>query len=198
MIARNFLIICGVLALSASPLVLAEGAPSCVACHGIDGVAVKPGVPHLNGQLPAYLEHSVEQYRKDARPGRGPAHDPAALDDPQTAEILKTYGAAKAVRPKQDKVDAQLAVRGEVVYQDRCADCHPDNGRESEKDAPLMAAQDLGYMIGQINLFVEGKRKFAYMMSRAFKGVPAADLEAVAHFFASQDQVPPPPKKKKR
>lgn len=174
----------------------ASGTDSCADCHGVDGVAAKSGVPHLNGQLPGYLEDSIDKFKSSARPGRTFGHEPAGLNAAQMTEILKRYSAAKALRPKQTKVDPALVMRGEAVYQDRCADCHPDNGRESDKDAPLMAGQDLEYLINQMGNFVEGKRKFAFKMDDAFRGLSGDDLTATAHFFASQDQEVA--KKKKR
>lgn len=44
-------------------------------------------------------------------------------------------------------------------------------------------------MLKQIRLFVGGKRKFGFFQDDAFKGQSLEDLDAVAHFFASQDPV---------
>lgn len=174
----------------------ADAADACADCHGDDGVAPKAGVPHLNGQLLGALEGGIEKFRNGSRPGKAFGHDPAGLDSARMTEILKRYSASKAVRPKQANINPALVTRGDAVYLNRCADCHPDNGRESDKEAPLMAAQDMEYMVKQIGYFVEGKRKFAFKMDDAFRGLSMDDLTAVAHFFASQDQEVA--KKKKR
>jgi cytochrome c553 len=61
-----------------------------------------------------------------------------------------------------------------------------------------MAAQDVDYLIKQGHHFIEGKRKYPMMMDKSYQGLSEADLEAVAHFFASQDQTNPMKTKKRR
>jgi len=39
----------------------------CVACHGVDGVAVAPNYPTLAGQHADYIERALEEYRKGGR-----------------------------------------------------------------------------------------------------------------------------------
>lgn len=173
-------------------------AAPCVECHGVDGIAAKSGIPHLNGQTLGYLEDSMAQFRSGRRPGRAFGHEPAGINATQVMEILQHYSTVKAVRPKQEKVDPQLVEAGSALYQNRCADCHPDNGRESDNGAPLMAAQDLDYIIRQGHHFMDGKRKYAMLMEKSFQKFSDADLEAVAHFFASQDQQGPQKTKKRR
>ena len=189
------------LVVSWSSVVHADNEPAaspCAECHGVDGIAAKSGIPHLNGQILSYLEDAMAQFKGERRPGRTFGHEPAGIDSAKVREVLKHYSTVKVVRPKQDKVDSLLVEKGDALYQNRCADCHPDNGRESDKDAPLMAAQDLDYLIKQGRYFMDGKRKYAMMMDKSFQGLSDADLEAVAHFFASQDQLSPQKTKKRR
>jgi cytochrome c553 len=76
-------------------------------------------------------------------------------------------------------------------------DCHIDNGRGSDKDAPLLAGQELTFLIQQTLAFKSGVRKFPFMMDDAYRGLTADELSATAHFFAAQDANAPPPGKKK-
>lgn len=201
MAARKLLVLFALIAVSTANVASADSGTTphpCAGCHGVDGLAAKAGIPHLNGQILDYLEHAMAQFQYGHRPGRGSGHESGDIDKAQMADVLKSYSTAKAVRPRQEKVDTKLAALGETIYRDRCADCHPDNGRESDNDAPLMAAQDLDYLIKQTHSFVDGKRKFASMMGKAFKDIADTDLEAVAHFFASQDQMAPAKPKKRR
>jgi len=163
----------------------------CARCHGLDGIATKPAMPHLNGQLDNYLLASMKKMQKGRLPTEVQNHVPAALSESELAAIAQYYQAVKATRPVQE-TDPEKVARGEVVFRNRCNDCHGDNGREADKDAPLMAGQNLQYLINQIHLFVSGKRKFGFLQDDAFKGQSLEDLDAVAHFFASQDQVAPP------
>ncbi len=187
--------------------VLAEDVPAavqndCVRCHGLDGIAKQPAMPHLNGQLDSYLLASMKRLQKGKLPTEVANHVPAALPESELAAIARYYQAVKATRPVQE-TDPEKVARGEVVFRNRCNDCHGDFGREADKDAPLMAGQDLQHLLKQIRLFVSGKRKFGFLQDDAFKGQSLEDLDAVAHFFASQDPVAPAPvsnsgKKKQR
>lgn len=66
--------------------VLAKGDPqageakamTCVACHGMSGKASAPLYPNIGGQSEAYLEHSLQAYKKGERSGG-------------QAEIMKAY-----------------------------------------------------------------------------------------------------------
>lgn len=176
--------------------VMAQEAPAivqqdCARCHGLDGIATKPAMPHLNGQLDNYLIASMKKMQKGRLLTEVPNHVPTALAENELAAIAQYYQAIKATRPAQE-TDPDKVARGEVVFRNRCNDCHGDNGREADKDAPLMAAQNLQHMVRQIALFVSGKRKFGFLQDDAFKGLSQEELESVAHFFASQDQIAPP------
>jgi cytochrome c553 len=176
--------------------VVAQEAPAtvqqdCARCHGLDGIATKPAMPHLNGQLDNYLIASMKKMQKGRLPTDVQHHVPVTLAENELVAIAQYYQAIKVTRPNQE-TDPDKVARGEVVFRNRCNDCHGDNGREADKDAPLMAAQNLQHMIKQIALFVSGKRKFGFLQDDAFKGLSQEELESVAHFFASQDQIAPP------
>jgi sulfide dehydrogenase cytochrome subunit len=177
--------------LASAPVLAADGAAlveqHCARCHGSDGLATGPGLPHLNGQLDTYLTDAITKLQKGKLPTGVAAHIPADLPAADIASLAGHYASQRAARPKQE-VDPAKLTRGEEVYRNRCTDCHPDNGREADKDAPLMAAQSLDYMVAQTRLFMNGKRKFGFMQDEAFKGLSADDLKAAAHFFASQEQ----------
>lgn len=178
---------------------LAEGEDSllktCVECHGADGIGRKTGIPHLNGQTSSYLFDSLRAFDKELRGTRIPEHKGIGREAART--LAEHYSGQKAERPKSD-IDSALLARGEELYVARCADCHPDNGREADKDAPLLAAQDLAYLIAQTLAFKRGERRFAVMMEDAYRGLSDADLTAIAHFFASQPQYLSKVKKRRR
>ena len=160
---------------------------ACTECHGAAGVSAAVNTPHLNGQLSDYLEESIGALAQGARITSIPNHVPKTWTRPEISSVAKFYANTKAVRPVQTS-NPELAEKGRVIYQKRCAECHPDNGRESDHDAPLMAAQNLEYLMEQARAFVSGKRKFVFQMDDAFRGLSPAELDSVAHFFASQGQ----------
>lgn len=184
----------GVFLVMASAAWSADGAQvvqqKCASCHGEDGIGLAPGAPHLNGQLDTYLVEIMKKLQNGRLPTAVPNHIPAEFGVPELQAVASLYMASKAVRPKQETDPAKVA-KGEEIYRARCADCHIDNGRDADKDAPLMAAQNLQYLLAQTDLFVTGKRKFGFLQDDAFKGLNHDELEAAAHFFASQEQLAP-------
>lgn len=168
---------------------------NCSDCHGTDGLGFKPGVPHLNGQREALLANMINAFREGTRPTKVKMHRDIAAAD--VVPLAKHYAEQKAQRPKS-ATKPELVASGETLYQNRCADCHIDNGRDSDKEAPLMAAQDLNYLIAQTLAFKAGERKFPFMMDGSYKNLSDEDLTAVAHFFAAQDQVAPQQGRRRR
>lgn len=180
----SFCTLTGSMAWAATPEALTQ---ACVQCHGTNGVSSAVKTPHLNGQLMEYLEENISALAQGDRQSSVNNHVPKNWSRQEVAAVAKYYATNKGVRPTQT-VSTEKAATGRQIYIKRCAECHPDNGRQSDHDAPLMAAQNLEYLIEQTQEFVTGKRKFVFMMDDAFRGASAAELESVAHFFASQDQ----------
>ncbi len=168
---------------------------NCSECHGTDGLGFKPGVPHINGQQEHLLTNMINAFQQGKRSTKVKDHRDIPAAD--TAALAKHYAQQKAERPKS-ATKPELAVRGEAIYLKRCADCHVDNGRDSDKEAPLMAAQDLSYLVTQTLAFKAGERKFPFLMDGAYKDLSDEDLTAAAHFFAAQDQVAPQQGRRRR
>jgi cytochrome c553 len=168
---------------------------TCIDCHGANGIAIDPATPHLNGQPEALLINMIETFRGGARPPKVRIHREIPAAD--VAPLASHYSQQKAQRPKS-ATRPELVARGETVYQSRCADCHVDNGRDSDKEAPLVAAQDVGYLIAQTLAFKKGERKFPFLMDGSYRDLSDEDLTATAHFFAAQDQVAPQTGRRRR
>jgi cytochrome c553 len=168
---------------------------NCTECHGSDGLGFKPGVPHINGQPEALLTAMITSFQQGKRSTKVKMH--RDITAAEVAPIAKHYAEQKAQRPKS-ATKAELVAAGEALYLKRCADCHLDNGRDSDKEAPLVAAQDMDYLIAQALAFKAGERKLPYLMDDAYKGLSEADLTAIANFFAAQDQVAPQAGRKRK
>jgi cytochrome c553 len=180
---------------SAQPTATSNLTSNCIECHGADGIGLEPDMPHLNGQPEALLTTMIEAFRQGKRPPKVRIHREIPAAD--VAPLAKYYSAQKATRPKS-ATNPELVVRGESLYLKHCADCHLDNGRDSDKEAPLTAAQSLEYLITQTLAFKTGERKFPYLMDEAYRGLSDQDLAATAHFFAAQDQVAPKQERRRR
>ena len=190
LIASLFAAASAIAAKPAKPPVAPAVAKVCEECHGANGVSTAPGVPHLNGQLTDNVVESMEQFQKGKRPSSTPAHANPALTAEEIQALAKYYGyynGQRAQRPAQP-ADATKVAEAEPVYKRRCAKCHVDSGREGDHEAPLVAGQTLDYLQAQTMAFVEGKRKFPYLMDEAYQGLNKDDLERLSHYFASQKQ----------
>ncbi len=65
----------------------------CASCHGVDGIAIAAGNPHLAGQDEAYLRLSLSKYKSGER-----VHPPmqavsGALSESDIAELARWYAA---------------------------------------------------------------------------------------------------------
>lgn len=169
----------------AAPSLPAAAAP-CTECHGPDGVAVKPGTPHLNGQLKEYIVDSVEAFKADSRPTSVAEHKNIELTDKDMAATAKFYAAQRKAPLPVQTVDLARVTAAAAIYRQRCAKCHVNDGRESDHDAPLMAGQALDYLQLQTEAYVSGKRKFPFLMDDAYRGLSREDLVNVSHYFAAQ------------
>lgn len=182
-------------------LAAAQGTPAadltskCNDCHGDDGIGHEPDMPHLNGQPEALLKTMIESFRDSSRPPKVRIHREIPAAD--VAPLAKHYAQQKAVRPKS-ATNPLLVARGETIYSKRCMDCHLDNGRDSDKDAPLTAGQAVDYLVAQTLAFKTGERKFPFLMDDSYSSLSNEDLTAVAHFFAAQDPVAPPQKDRRK
>lgn len=168
---------------------------TCTECHGVNGVAPKPDVPHMDGQKNIYLADSLRGFADRSRATAVAQHTRVPAD--QVMALANHYAGQAIVHPR-GQADATLAAKGETIYNNRCADCHFDAGRDADKDAPLLAAQNLDYLVAQTLAFRKGTRKFPFMMDDAYRGLSEADLIAVAHFFYAQDPSVPPAAGKRR
>lgn len=168
---------------------------NCIECHGTDGVGTEPDIPHLNGQPEALLTAMMDAFRQGKRPPKVRIHREIPAAD--VAPLAKHYAQQKLVRPKA-ATNPDLVARGETLYLKRCAECHLDNGRESDKEAPLTAAQSLTYLIAQTLAYKTGERKFPYLMDDSYRGLSDEELTSIAHFFAAQVPVAPPQTQRRR
>lgn len=157
----------------------------CAECHGAAGIASAAGTPHLGGQISDYLQQEISGLANGDRRSAIADHVPKSWTAKDIVNVSKFYARSKAPRPEQ-ATDAAKVAQGAAIYANRCEKCHTNKGRGSDKDAPLMAGQDLAYMTEQTRLYLTGKRRFPFMMDEAYEGLKADELEAITHFFASQ------------
>lgn len=171
------------------PSDLIEPLKACTACHGEDGNGAKSSYPFLNWQTPRYLEDQMAGFQAGTQATNVPKHIPKDLTPAQLAAIAKFYGEQKPQREKP-VFDPVKAAAGKAVFEERCTECHTDNGRGSSNDAPILAGQPAEYLFKQEKLYASGKRKYSFKADVAHNKMQDADRENVSHFLASQDVKP--------
>lgn len=168
---------------------------NCIDCHGTDGIAAEDDLPHLNGQPEHLLVEMMQAFREGQRPPKVRIHREIRIVNVEP--IAAHYAGQKVQRPRQ-AVRPELVARGEALHLRHCADCHMDHGRDSDKGAPLTAAQNLDYLINQARAFKSGARPLPAMTERTFRELSEDDLIAISHFYAAQDQRVPKEGRRRR
>ena len=69
----------------------------CAACHGENGIATAPGIPHLAAQERAYLAAALRQYRNGERPAQAMRTIAGSLSDADIDALAAWYAAQPAI-----------------------------------------------------------------------------------------------------
>lgn len=108
------------------------------------------------------------------------------LTDSDAEALAKHFSALEAKR-SDETVDPMLAARGGArVAALHCASCHQQDftGRNQ---MPRLAKQRIDYMVESLKAIRDSQRAGGdSLMTAAVAGVSDADLEALAHYVASQ------------
>ena len=152
-------------------------AMQCRTCHGIEGYAKMPIVPHIGGENPAYIERQLIAFRDGTRVHEMMSVVARSLSDQAIAELAAWYSAQKPVAtlgPGQTPEDAP----------DACVACHGADGIAQIEDAPNLAGETVMYIDTQLKAFRTGKR-----MHDVMSGVAAEmtndEIRAVAEWYSS-------------
>jgi cytochrome c553 len=65
----------------------------CAACHGENGIATAPGIPHLAAQNPTYLAAALRQYRSGERTAQAMRTVSGSLSDADIDTLAAWYAA---------------------------------------------------------------------------------------------------------
>jgi cytochrome c553 len=160
--------------------------PICSSCHGADGHAVPPGVPHLAGQPRLFIENRLVMMREGL--SVVPSHPAGLFDGLVDADLvaLSTHFASQPRNAQRPARDAARAARGQATSQRTlCGSCHlPDyRGREQ---MPRLAGQREEYLLTSMRQFAAGQTAGRdTLMTNALIGLTDADLADLAHHLAT-------------
>ena len=171
----------------------------CNACHGDDGVSQWDDVPSIAG-LPQFSHaDALYLYRDGERPcvdsdyRQGDTSKAATnmcdvvadMDDDAIEGIADHYAALPFVAAEQD-FDANLAAAGEAIHDSECDRCHSDGGANPDDEASILAGQWMGYMRASFDQYASGERWQDEKMAEKMENLSADDVEALVHYYASQ------------
>ena len=152
-------------------------AMQCRTCHGIEGHAKMPIVPHIGGENPAYIEHQLTAFRDGQRVHEMMSVVARGLSDQAIADLAAWYSAQQPVAtlgPGQDPVNAPEA----------CIACHGADGIAQIEDAPNLAGETVMYIDTQLKAFRTGKRTHDVMSGIAAE-MTNDEIRAVAEWYSS-------------
>ncbi len=197
--AVAFLASAALLGLSLVTSANAADAASCANCHGTDGVSTDAKVPTIAGMSAEYLTSAMKAYKGKERPcpeatyaagdKKGQKSDMCTvakdLSDADITALATNFGGKKFVRAKQ-QTDAALVAKGKEIHEKQCDKCHTEGGSVAGDDAGILAGQWKAYLAAELKDFKDGKRPMPKKMTPKMDAVPAADLDALANFYASE------------
>jgi cytochrome subunit of sulfide dehydrogenase len=171
----------------------------CEDCHGSKGVSEWDDVPTIAGISAPVHGDFLFAYQDKARPCRSSKFRQGDTSRPETdmcaiaaklseadIEALSQHFAALPFVPAKQPFDAVKATAGKKLHVRDCAKCHTDGGGNPEDDASILAGQHLKYLQQALADFRSGKRDPGKKMGEKLKPLSEAEVEALAHYFASQ------------
>lgn len=156
-------------------------APSCISCHGENGISTTPGTPNLAGQQPQYFVLAMQEYLNGTRE-TSPMHGLLRkLNKIETESVALFFGSfAPNVRPKPAFGDPVAGEKRTVV----CGGCHGVHGIAVDTATPSLASQDPTYLVRAIKAY-RNKRPHE-QMQRAVAALTDKDVDDIAAFYAIQ------------
>jgi cytochrome c553 len=180
-----FYIFCGCMAVpaSAAPDAVAGKAKAqiCMTCHGENGIAPVPGVPHLAAQPALAIFYQLVQFREQYRKGGGMEGVANALSDQDMRDIAAFFTALPAPAPQSADADA-VALGQRVSQQAFCQSCHGAQ-LQGQKHIPRLAGQKSDYLSLQLrNLRSSARVDMDGTMGSAAKALTDAQIDALVAF----------------
>jgi cytochrome c553 len=156
----------------------------CKSCHGLDGKAVAPGIPHLAGQSLAYLQLALREYREGKRAHavlRGIAQNTPEGD----LNNIAAYYASLPPIPTPDQPKVPTPYEEGKTAAAACTSCHGEDGNSKTPGIPSLAGQQPRYLVVATQEYLSGERKTSPMHAK-IKGLTKRETENVALYFSSQ------------
>lgn len=125
-------------------------------------------------------------------PGAAALLSALLLAAPAAAAAADTDPARLLVQARQDPRRAQSLQRNGQRLAAFCAHCHGENGNSAKPEVPNLAGQNPAYLLEQLRLFAEGRRRDTFMEG-LIKAMSSDEKVGAALYFAAQPVLPRAP-----
>jgi cytochrome subunit of sulfide dehydrogenase len=159
----------------------------CAGCHGFNGHSVGPATPSIAGFSPEYFVKAMTDYKEGNRYATIMDRIAWGYSDAEI-EAMAAFFAAQPYRPAQQDFDADLAARGAAIHDTNCNSCHSEGGTYPELDSGQLAGQWIPYLEDAFQDFMEHGRPQPRGMQRRLADFSDADVQALIHYYASQQE----------
>lgn len=157
----------------------------CANCHGNGGNSVKPDIPNLAGQNPAYLIEQLRQFADGRRRYEFMEGMIKAMSGDEKVGSVLFYASQKVTH--KPATDAALAAKGKDYFNRICWRCHAEDGRGNEKFARI-AGQQADYMRLTLKRYRSGTGpRVEPLMAASTKLMTDADIDAVVAYVGSME-----------
>ncbi|WP_158811019.1 cytochrome c [Beijerinckia sp. L45] len=165
---------------------VAERLPTCLSCHGAQGISDTPGIPSLAGQPADYLLVQLVLFRDKQRVSEVMNAMADGLSDDDLRGLADSM--AKLAPPKASGPVLEAAVldqgRG-LVEKYRCGSCHAAN-LSGQEQIPRLAAQREDYLGKQLTDYKSNARAgYDPAMNEVAQEVQPADIPVLAKYIAN-------------
>ena len=155
----------------------------CANCHGEGGSSLKPEIPNLAGQNPAYLLEQIRQFSTGERRNEFMEGLIKVLKPDEKVGMVVFYSRQEVQH--RPAASAALVSKGQSVYATTCQSCHGSGGRGNKKMARI-AGQQAPYLILTIKRYRDGSsvRKDP-LMAASTQRLSDADIAAAVAYVAA-------------
>lgn len=155
----------------------------CAHCHGEGGSSVKPDIPNLAGQNPAYLLEQLRQFADGRRRNEFMEGMIRAMDSDEKVGMVLFYTSQPVV--PRTAGNAALIAAGHDYFSKVCFRCHGTDGRGNTL-IPRIAGQQAGYLRLTLQRYRAGTGvRVEPLMAASTRLMTDADIDAVAAYVAS-------------
>lgn len=158
----------------------------CANCHGDGGNSLKPDIPNLAGQNPAYLLDQLRQFAEGQRRNDFMEGMIKALTSDEKIGAVLFYSRQGVLgRPSSDSA-AQIA-KGKELYFKNCWRCHAENGRGNEQFARIAGQQPV-YLATTLKRYRTGTGpRTNPLMAANTKLLSDADIDALVAYVTNME-----------